>query len=109
MGVTYDHLGQVKYSEFVYLLLIRDHPDFALAYDGLAVSLSKSGRAREAIAFHQRAISLEPKDSSFYYNFAVSYLVLGEFKKAQEQQQRLRDLDPAMAEHLAIVIAKHQR
>jgi len=109
MGVTYDHLGQLKYSEFVYRILIRDHPDLALAYDGLAVSLSKSGRAREAIPLHQRAIGLEPKDGSFYYNFAVSYLVLGEFKKAQEQQQRLHDLDPAMAEHLATVIAKHQR
>ena len=109
MGVTYDHLGQLKYSEFVYRLLIRDHPDFALAYDGLAVSLSKSGRARDAIPLHQRAISLVPKDASFYYNFAVSYLVLGEFKKAQEQQQILQDLDPAMAEHLAMVIARHQR
>jgi tetratricopeptide (TPR) repeat protein len=107
--VTYDHLGQLKYSEFVYRILIRDYPDFALAYDGLAVSLSKSGRARDAIPLHQRAISLEPKDASFYYNFAVSYLVLGEFKKAQEQQARLRDLDPAMAEHLATVIAQHQR
>ncbi len=109
MGVTYDHLGQLKYSEFVYRLLIRDHPDFALAYDGLAVSLSKSGRARDAIPLHQKAISLEQKDASFYYNFAVSYLVLGEFKKAQEQQQKLHDLDPEMAEHLATVIAKHQR
>jgi len=109
MGVTYDRLGQLKYSEFVYRILIREHPDFALAYDGLAVSLSKSGRGREAIPLHQRAISLDPKDTSFYYNLAVSYLVLGEFKKAQEQQARLHDLDPAMAEHLAIVIAKHQR
>lgn len=109
MGVTYDRLGQFKYSEFVYRLLIRDHPDFALAYDGLAVSLSKSGRAREAVPLHQKAISLDSKDASFYYNFAVSYLILGEFKKAQEQQQRLNDLDPVMAEHLAAVIAKHQR
>jgi tetratricopeptide (TPR) repeat protein len=109
MGVTYDHLGQLKYAEFVYRILVREHPDFALAYDGLAVSLSKSGRAREAIPLHQKAISLDPKDTSFYYNFAVSYLVLGEFKKAQEQQARLHDLDPAMAEHLAIVIARHQQ
>ena len=109
MGVTYDRLGQLKYSEFVYRILIRDHPEFALAYDGLAVSLSKSGRPREAIPLHQRAISLDPKDASFYYNFAVSYLVLGEFRKAQEQQQRLHGLDPLMAEHLATVIARHQR
>jgi tetratricopeptide (TPR) repeat protein len=109
MGVTYDRLGQFKYAEFVYRILIRDHPDFALAYDSLAVSLSKSGRARDAILLHQKAISLDAKDPSFYYNFAVSYLVLGEMKRAQEQQQKLRDLDPAMAEHLAMVIARHQR
>jgi len=109
MGVTYDRLGQLKYAEFWYRILIRDHPDFPLAYDSLAVTLSKSGRGREAIPFHQKAISLNPKDASFYYNFAVSYLVLGDMKQAQEQQQRLRALDPAMAERLSAVIARHQR
>jgi len=108
MGVTYDHMGQLKYAEFVYRILIRDFPDFVLAYDSLAVTLSKSGRAREAIALHERAISLDAKEPSFYYNFAVSYLMLGDLKRAREQQQKLRNLDPAMAEHLAMVIAKHQ-
>jgi len=109
MGVTYDRLGQLKYAEFVYRILIRDHPDFPLAYDGMAVTLSKSGRGREAIPFHQKAISLSPKDPSFYYNFAISYLVLGDMQRAQEQQQKLRNLNPAMADHLASVIARHQR
>jgi tetratricopeptide (TPR) repeat protein len=109
MGVTYDRLGQLKYAEFWYRILIRDHPDFSLAYDSLAVTLSKSGRGLEAIPLHQKAISLNPKDPSFYYNFAVSYMVLGEVKRAQEQQQKLRALDPAMAEHLGGVIARHQR
>jgi len=109
MGVTYDRLGQVKYAEFVYRILTRDFPEFALAYDSLAVSLSKSGRAREAVAFHEKAISLAGRDPSFYYNFSITYLVLGDVRKAQEQQQRLRNLDPAMAEHLAAVIAKRQR
>ena len=108
MGVTYDHVGQLKYAEFVYRILIRDFPDFVLAYDSLAVTLSKSGRAREAIALHEKAISLDAKEPSFYYNFAVSYLVLGDLKRAREQQQKLRNLDPAMAEHLAMVIARHQ-
>ena len=109
MGVTYDKLGQLKYAEFVYRILIRDYPDFALAYDGLAVTLSKSGRAREAIPFHQKAINLNPNDPSFYYNSAVSFLVLGDLKNAEEQKQRLHALDPAMAEHLSTIIAKHRR
>ena len=109
MGVTYDRLRQFKYAEFIYRILIRDFPDFALAYDSLAVSLSKSGRAREAVQFHEKAISLAPKDPSFYFNFSLTFLMLGDTKKAQEQQQKLRALDPAMAEHLAAMIAKRPR
>lgn len=108
MGVTYDHMRQLKYAEFVYRILIRDYPDFILAYDSLAVTLSKSGRAREAIAFHEKAVSLNAKEPSFYYNFAVSYLMLGDVRNAREQQQKLRNLDPAMAEHLAMIIARRQ-
>jgi len=109
IAVTYDRLGQLKYAEFVYRILIRDHPDYPLAYDGLGVVLSKSGRAREAIAFHQKAISLNPRDPSFYYNSAISYLLLGDVKNALEQKQQLEKLDPAMAERLAMMIAKQQK
>ena len=109
MGVTYDRLGQMKYAEFIYRILIRDFPEFALAYDSLAVSLSKSGRGREAVPFHERAISLAPADPSFYFNYSLTCLMLGDVKRAQAQQQKLRALDPAMAERLATMIAKRQR
>jgi tetratricopeptide (TPR) repeat protein len=109
MGVTYDRLGQGKYAEFIYRILIRDFPDFGLAYDSLAVSLSKSGRAREAVPFHERAISLAPGDPSFYFNYSLTCLMLGDIKRAQVQQQKLRALDPTMAERLATMIAKRQR
>jgi len=108
MGVTYDKLGQLKYAEFVYRILIRDHPDFALAYDGMAVTLSKSGRSREAIAFHQKATTMSPNDPSFHFNFAISYLMLGDLKNAQEQQQQLQAIDPNMAQHLATAIARRR-
>ncbi len=108
MGVTYDRLGQVKYAEFIYRILIRDFPEFALAYDSLAVSLSKSGRARAAVPYHERAISLAPADPSFYFNYSLTCLMLGDVERAQQQQQKLRALDPAMAERLATMIAKRQ-
>jgi len=108
MGVTYEKMGQLRYAEFVYRILIRDHPDFALAYDSMAVTLSKSGRSREAIPFHQKATTLSPKDPSFHFNFAISYLMLGDLKNAQEQQQRLQALDPNMAQHLATAIARRR-
>lgn len=47
-------MGQLKYAEFVYKLLVRDHPDYAPGYDGMAVTLAKSGRASEAIALQEK-------------------------------------------------------
>lgn len=109
MGVTYDRLGQARYAEFVYRILIREHPDFPLAWDSLAVTLSRSGRARDATAYHQKAISLNPTDPTFHYNAAVSYLMLGDIRNAQEQKRQVEKMDPAMAEHLAVMIAKRQK
>ena len=108
IGITYGRLGNLKYSEFVFRLLVRDRPEYDLGYDGLAVTLSKSGRAREAIPFHQKALSLNPKEPSYYYNLALSYLILGEPEKALEQQKILRDLAPEVANQLASVIVKRQ-
>jgi len=108
MGITYDRLGQLKYAEFIYRHLIRDKPEYSLAYDGLAVTLSKSGRGHEAIAFHEKAIALNPRDASYYYNLAISYLLLGNRAKAEEQQQRLRQIDPQIAARLADVINKRR-
>lgn len=108
IGITYGRLGNLRYSEFVFRLLVRDRQDYDLGYDGLAVTLSKSGRAREAIQFHQKAISLSPKEPSYYYNLALSYLILGETEKALEQQKILLDIAPEVANQLASVIVKRQ-
>jgi tetratricopeptide (TPR) repeat protein len=107
-GITYERLGNFKYAEFVFRILIRDHPDYDLGYDGLAVALSKSGRAKEAIPFHERAISLSPREPSYYYNLGLSYLILGDTEKAVEQQKKLQQIDPRVADRLASVIVKRQ-
>ena len=69
-GLSYTQMGQLKYAEFVYKLLVRDHPDYAPGYDGMAVTLAKSGRASEAIALQEKAISLSP-DSPVFFTFLV--------------------------------------
>jgi tetratricopeptide (TPR) repeat protein len=107
-GITYERLGKLEYAEFVFRILIRDHPDYDLGYDALAVALSKSGRAKEAISFHEKAISLNPQEPTYHYDLALSYLILGDTPKAVEQQQKLQQLDPRMAERLASVIVKRQ-
>jgi tetratricopeptide (TPR) repeat protein len=107
-AVSYDRMGNFRYSEFVFRTLIKNNPAYSLSYDGLAVTLSKAGRAKEAIAFHLKAIALDPREPSYYYNCAISYLMLGNTAKALEQQEKLKALDPAVANRLASVIVKHQ-
>lgn len=107
-AVSYDRIGNFRYSEFVFRSLIKNSPGYSLAYDGLAVTLSKAGRAKEAIAFHEKAIALDPREPSYYYNCAISYLMMGNTAKALELQEKLKALDPAVADRLASVIVKHE-
>ena len=108
-GLTYTRMDQLNYAEFVFRILIRDHPDYAFGYDGLAVTLSKSGRAREAIAFHEKAISLSPETPFFYFNLGISYLVLGNTEKAVEQKEKLQQLDPLAASKLSAFITQRRK
>jgi superkiller protein 3 len=107
-AVSYDRMRNFRYSEFVFRNLIKSNPQYSLAYDGLAVTLSKAGRGKEAIAFHEKAISLAPTDPSYYFNLAISYLMLGNTAKASEQQEKLKLIDPLIADRLANVIVKRQ-
>jgi tetratricopeptide (TPR) repeat protein len=108
MGITYARMGNMKYSEFVFRSLIKNYPTYSLGYDGLAVTLSRSGKAKEAIPMHEKAISLLPGEPSYYYNLGLSYLILGDTTKALEQQQKLRTIDVAVADQLASVIIKRR-
>ena len=107
-AVSYDRMRNFRYSEFVFRNLIKSNPTYSLAYDGLAVTLSKAGRGKEAIAMHEKAIALAPSDPSYYFNLAISYLMLGNTAKASEQQEKLKAIDPAIADRLASVIIKRQ-
>jgi len=107
-AVTYDRMKNFRYSEFVFRNLIKSNPTYSLAYDGLAVTLSKAGRAREAIPLHEKAIALSPQEPSYYFNYAISNLMLGNTAKALEQQEKLKTIDPLIADRLASMIVKHQ-
>ena len=81
-------MGNFRYSEFVFRNLIKSNPGYSLAYDGLAVTLSKAGRAKEAIAFHEKAIALDPREPSYYFNCAISYLMMGNTATARPCHRR---------------------
>ena len=77
-------------------------------YTGLAVTLSKDGRAKEAIPLHEKAIALAPQEPSFYFNYPISNLMLGNTARALEQQEKLKTIDPVIADRLASMIVKRR-
>ncbi len=107
-AITYDRMKNFRYSEFIFRNLIKNSPTYSLAYDGLAVTLSKAGRAKEAIPLHEKAIALSPQEGSYYFNYAISNLMLGNTAKALEQQEKLKTINPIIADRLASMIVKHQ-
>ncbi|HXD34552.1 MAG TPA: tetratricopeptide repeat protein [Pyrinomonadaceae bacterium] len=106
IGITYTRMGNLKYAEFVFRVLVRERPNYDLGFDGLAVTIARAGRPREAISFHQKAITLNPREPSYYYNLGLSYLMAGDTAKAGEQQQRLLKIAPELADRLASAIVK---
>lgn len=106
IGITYTRMGNLKYAEFVFRVLVRERPEYDLGFDGLAVTIARAGRPREAIPFHQKAITLNPREPSYCYNLGLSYLMAGDTAKAGEQQQRLLKIAPEMADRLASAIVK---
>jgi adenylate cyclase len=58
-------------------------PNAADAIYQLGIILRFSGRAKEAIPMHERAIRLNPMPpASYFYQLALSYTFIGEFEKA---------------------------
>jgi len=55
-AVTYDRMKNFRYSEFVFRNLIKNNPTYSLAYDGLAVTLSKAGRMKKRFRFTKRQL-----------------------------------------------------
>jgi hypothetical protein len=68
----------------------------------------QSGRAKETIPFHEKAIVHHPRKPSDYYNCAISHLMLSNTAKTLEQQENLKTIDPVVANRLSCVIVKHQ-
>jgi hypothetical protein len=59
-------------------------------------------------ASRARGYCFEPREPSYYFNYAIGYLLMGNTAKALEHQEKLKALDPAIANRLASVIVKHR-
>jgi tetratricopeptide (TPR) repeat protein/tRNA A-37 threonylcarbamoyl transferase component Bud32 len=90
----YTSLNRWDDAEKTFRRLLKEHPNFWLAYNELAFGLHGQARFREAIQAFRAASLAAPNNSLALSNLGVEYLQVGEFPEAMQSLQRALALDP---------------
>ncbi|MDX2084782.1 MAG: tetratricopeptide repeat protein [Candidatus Melainabacteria bacterium] len=89
LGSTHLRLANYHQAEALFRQLIEQSPKFARGYLGLALTLDKSGRGKEALPYYLEALQLKPKarNSSYIHQRIVEINEgLGRSRKTTTQQ-----------------------
>ena len=89
---------QIKYPKFSMI---------ASTYYNLGVVYFAISDYPHAITAFSGAVEKDPLDASSLYNLAVTYLLAGQQEKVPPLRERLRLLDPEMADELDTIIQKY--
>jgi Flp pilus assembly protein TadD len=112
LGTAYGHLAQKGakddaerksfFTQAVDTLnqAVRLKPDWPEAYNNLGVALGSLGRFKEAVAAHAEAVRQKPDYAGALFNLAYAYKKSGDKKKALETYERLKAVNPGMADRL---------
>jgi len=83
-----------KTSTSLWSRVVQMSPRFAEGYCNLGTALAEEGKADDALANFNIAISFDPFDEEFYYNRGLLYLNTGNFDKAIEDFSSVITLNP---------------
>src|SRR5437868_12136003 len=72
----------------------RDLPNEADAYSAIAAIQRRQGKWAESTANFEKAVSLDPKNASVLFNFAVNYMAQRDFEAADKLFDRAIAVDP---------------
>ena len=85
LGQVYLRLGLLPKAETAFRKALAFHIVSADAHAGLGVCLQMQGKTQEAIAEHQRALAIDPRNVSARVSLAALYTEQGQLGKAEEQ------------------------
>jgi len=77
----YSESGQLDAAKKILITLVKQKPD-AVAYNNLAIILSKLGKIKQSLRMCKKAIALEPNYKSPYIQAGSNYLSLHHYAKA---------------------------
>lgn len=88
-GLVLDHLGKMEESDAAYETALRINPDHALSSNNLAYSLASRGiQLQRALTLAQKAIALQPRNSSFLDTYGWVLFGLGKYDDAAEYLEK---------------------
>ena len=90
----YTRLNRWADAEKTFRRVLKEHPNYWLAYNELGFGLEGQGRYQEAVKAFRAASLAAPKNSLALSNLGGQYLQIGEFAEAMETLQRCLAMDP---------------
>ena len=90
----YTRLNRWEDAEKTFHRVLKEHPNYWLAYNELGFGLHGQGRYQEAIQAFRAASLAAPKNSMALSNLGAEYLQIGEFAEALETLKKSLALDP---------------
>jgi tetratricopeptide (TPR) repeat protein len=90
----YTRLNRWEDAEKTFHRVLKDHPNYWLAYNELGYGLEEQGRYHEAFKAFRAASLAAPRNSMALSNLGAEYIQIGQFDEAMETLKRSLALDP---------------
>jgi len=96
-GKAAQNAGNYAQAELIWLRVLREQPDNAIAYYNLGIALRNQGKLMEAVQSYRRALELNPQYAIAYNNLGIVLYDQGKLMEAVESYRRAIELNPQLA------------
>lgn len=108
IGVAYLNAGQSTDAQQTFLQALKLNPDFAMAYNGLGISLFKQKQHKGAAEAFMRSLGLLYQQPETHLNLGIALAASGQSQQAQQAIQNALSIQPDF-ERAAVVLKKLQQ
>ncbi|HKX00347.1 MAG TPA: tetratricopeptide repeat protein [Bryobacteraceae bacterium] len=94
VAIRCQRAGEAEQAKQLYIRILEQHPDHALAMRNLGIIASQSGDIPLALGLAERAVALRPERAEFHASFAIALGAAGFPEKAAAEYRVALRLDP---------------
>ncbi|MFZ0929155.1 MAG: tetratricopeptide repeat protein [Syntrophobacteraceae bacterium] len=105
MGVELAAQGKIDEAIERYEEALEVKPDLEKVQNNLGSLLAQKGRVEDAVRCWAKAVKIKPDYAGAHYNLMIGYTQLGDSLAARREYDRIKSLDPALAEKARSMIS----